>query len=88
MKLKTKPILPSSSGKRRISSSVMPVVSQLNDGERLYASIWSGNSAWIASANCRASARSAGLVSIQRMSANGAAASDLAIAYGMPPRIW
>ena len=67
-------------GEARISSSVMPVVSQLNEGDRLYASILSGNSAWIASANCLASARSAVLVSIQRMSANGAAASDLAIA--------
>ena len=52
MKLKTKPSLPSSSGNCLISSSVMPVVSQLNDGDRLYASILSGNSAWIASAKC------------------------------------
>ena len=35
MKLKTKPSLPSSAGKARISSSLMPVVSQLNDGDRL-----------------------------------------------------
>ena len=80
MKLNTKPIRPSSTGNSRISSSVMPVVSQLNEGDRLYASIWSGYSAWIASANSRASARSAVLVSIQRMSAKGTAANDLAVA--------
>jgi len=34
-KLKTKPSFPISSGKRRISSSLMPVVSQLKDGDRL-----------------------------------------------------
>ena len=47
-----------------------------------------GNSAWIASAKRFASTRSAVLVSIQRRSANGAAASDLAIAYSMPPWTW
>jgi hypothetical protein len=35
MKLKTKPIFPSSSGKRLISSSLIPVESQLKEGERL-----------------------------------------------------
>ena len=35
MKLKTKPIFAISSGKARIWSSVMPVVSQLNEGDRL-----------------------------------------------------
>ena len=88
MKLKTKPSLPISAGKARMASSSMPVVSQLNEGDRLYAIIWLGNTAWMASANCLASARSAVLVSIQRMSANGATASDLATAYGIPPRIW
>ena len=42
MKLNTKPSFPSSSGNCRISSSLSPVVSQLNDGDRLYASILSG----------------------------------------------
>src|SRR5208283_511811 len=45
MKLKTNPSFPSSSGNRLISSSLMPVVSQLNDGDKLYASILSGYSA-------------------------------------------
>ncbi len=68
-----------------MSSSLIPVVSQLNEGERLYASILSGKTAWMASANSRASARSAVFVSIQSRSANGAAARDLTIAYGTPP---
>ena len=88
MKLKTNPSLPSSCGNRLISSSLIPVVSQLNDGDRLYASILEGNSAWMASAKRRASARFAVLVSIHRMSANGATASDLATAYSIPPCTW
>jgi hypothetical protein len=35
MKLKTKPIFPSSSGNARMSCSLIPVESQLNEGERL-----------------------------------------------------
>ena len=75
-------------GNRLISSSLIPVVSQLNDGDRLYASILAGSSAWMASAKRRASARFAVLVSIHKMSANGATASDLATAYSIPPCIW
>ena len=59
MKLNTNPASAICCGKARISSSLMPVESQLNEGERLYASIWFGNSAWIASANSWASWMSA-----------------------------
>ena len=45
---------------------------QLNDGEQLYANIWSGCSALTASENLRAISRSGVPVSIQIKSANGA----------------
>src|SRR5262245_57435102 len=59
---------------------------QLKEGEQLYASIVSGCSWRIASANIRASSMSGVDVSHQRRSANGAYARPRAIAASIPPR--
>src|SRR5262249_35861804 len=59
---------------------------QLNDGEQLYASSLPGYSAWIASANERASSRSGVEVSNQSTSAYGAYASERETTGSSPSR--
>jgi hypothetical protein len=57
---------------------------QLNEGEQLYASSWSGYSALIASANVRATSRSGFEVSIHSRSEYGAYASPRAMQGAIP----
>ena len=69
MNCQTKPSLPSSHTKSFISLVLKPAASQLNDGLKLYASHWSGQTACTPFANSRACDKMGFFVSIHNASA-------------------
>jgi len=80
MKLKTKPHLAELDGEGPHLLVVHPGGVPVEGGREVVGQHLPGKARWMASAKRLASCRSAVLVSIQRMSAKGAAASDLAMA--------
>ena len=85
MNCQTKPSLPSSHTYAFMSSVLRPAASQLNDGDRLYASHCLGYTACTPSANSFACERIGFFVSIQSRSEYGANAIARFTAHCVPP---